>query len=82
MRLVLAGKDESALPTEWTKFLDVLLNINKIVNPEKSRGTVFSKGGSDDHQTPMDIDSTEKSKGKGKNKDKQVATATADKKKF
>ncbi|PSR87271.1 hypothetical protein PHLCEN_2v5205 [Hermanssonia centrifuga] len=79
---VLAGKDESVLPTEWTKFLDVLLNINKIVNPEKSWGTVFSKGGSDDHQTPMDIDSTEKSKGKGKNKDKQIATATADKKKF
>ncbi|PSS37025.1 hypothetical protein PHLCEN_2v1130 [Hermanssonia centrifuga] len=82
MRLVLAGKDKSVLPTEWTKFLDVLLNINKIINPEKSRGTIFSKGGSDDHQTPMDIDSAEKSKGKGKNKDKQVATATANKKKF
>ncbi|PSR78233.1 hypothetical protein PHLCEN_2v7490 [Hermanssonia centrifuga] len=82
MRLVLAGKVESALPTEWTKFLDVLLNINKVVNPEKSRGTFFSKGGSDDHQTPMDIDLAKKSKGKGKNKDKQVATATADKKKF
>ncbi len=82
MRLALAGKDESVLPTEWTKFLDVLLNINKIVNPEKSRGTAFGKGGSDDHQIPMDIDSAEKEKGKGKNKDKQVATATAGKKKF
>ncbi|THG95631.1 hypothetical protein EW026_g6060 [Hermanssonia centrifuga] len=82
MWLVLAGKDESALSTEWIKFLGVLLNINKIVNPEKSRGTVFSKGGSDNHQIPMDIDLTEKLKGKGKNKDKQVATATADKKKF
>ncbi|PSR94467.1 hypothetical protein PHLCEN_2v4443 [Hermanssonia centrifuga] len=51
MRLVLAGKNEAALPTEWTKFLDVLLNINKIANSEKSRGTVFSKGGSNDRHS-------------------------------
>ncbi|PSS34061.1 hypothetical protein PHLCEN_2v1906 [Hermanssonia centrifuga] len=43
MWLVLAKKDESVLPTKWIKFLDVLLNINKIVNPEKSRDTAFSK---------------------------------------
>lgn len=57
----------------------MLLNINKIVNPEKSRDTVFSKSDSaeDSGSTPMDIDSAEKSKGKSKNK--QVASATAEK---
>ncbi|EED79154.1 predicted protein [Postia placenta Mad-698-R] len=65
MRLVLAGKDESTLPKDWTLFLDILLNINKIVNPEKARGSVFKNSGLDNGgAVPMDIDSAEKSKSK------------------
>ncbi|EED77233.1 predicted protein [Postia placenta Mad-698-R] len=65
MRLVLAGKDESTLPKDWTLFLNILLNINKIVNPEKARGLVFKNSGSDNGgAVPMDIDSAEKSKSK------------------
>ncbi|KAF9795780.1 hypothetical protein IEO21_11074 [Rhodonia placenta] len=67
MRLVLAGKDESTLPKDWTLFLDILLNINKIVNPEKAQGSVFKNSGSDNGgAVPMDIDSAEKSKLKAK----------------
>ncbi|EED80069.1 predicted protein [Postia placenta Mad-698-R] len=67
MQLVLAGKDESTLPKDWTLFLNILLNINKIVNPEKVRGSVFKNSGSDNSSAvPMDINSAEKSKSKGK----------------
>ncbi|EED81932.1 predicted protein [Postia placenta Mad-698-R] len=84
MRLVLARKDESTLPKDWTLFLDILLNINKIVNPEKAQGSVFKNSGSDNGgAVPMDIDSAEKSKSKGKGKGKAKdaeATSTEAKK--
>ncbi|EED82576.1 predicted protein [Postia placenta Mad-698-R] len=84
MRLVLAGKDESTLPKDWTLFLDILLNINKIVNPEKARGSVFKNSGLDNGSVvPMDINSAEKSKskgeGKGKAKDAEAASTEAKK---
>ncbi|EED80103.1 predicted protein [Postia placenta Mad-698-R] len=85
MRLVLAGKDESTLPKDWTLFLDILLNINKIVNPEKARGSVFKNSGSDNGgAVPMDIDSAEKSKskGKGKGKAKDAEAASTEVKKY
>ncbi|OSX63664.1 hypothetical protein POSPLADRAFT_1055731 [Postia placenta MAD-698-R-SB12] len=85
MRLVLAGKDESTLPKDWTLFLDILLNINKIVNPEKARGSVFKNSGSDNGSAvPMDIDSAEKSKskGKGKGKAKDAEAASTEAKKY
>ncbi|EED80178.1 predicted protein [Postia placenta Mad-698-R] len=85
MRLVLAGKDESTLPKDWTLFLDILLNINKIVNPEKARGSVFKNSGSDNGGAiPMDIDSAEKSKskGKGKGKAKNAEAASTEAKKY
>ncbi|OSX56725.1 hypothetical protein POSPLADRAFT_1102230, partial [Postia placenta MAD-698-R-SB12] len=85
MRLVLAGKDESTLPKDWTLFLDILLNINKIVNPEKARGLVFKNSGSDNGSAvPMDIDSAEKSKskGKGKGKAKDAEAASTEAKKY
>ena len=65
MRLVLAEKDESGIPTDWKGFLDLLLNINWIVNPEKNRGTILGTGKGSDTSAPMDIDNIEK-KGKGK----------------
>ncbi|EED83045.1 predicted protein [Postia placenta Mad-698-R] len=85
MRLVLAGKDESTLPKDWTLFLDILLNINKIVNPEKARGSVFKNSGSDNGgAVPMDIDSAEKSKskGKGKGKARDAEAASTEAKKY
>ncbi|OSX55755.1 hypothetical protein POSPLADRAFT_1063590 [Postia placenta MAD-698-R-SB12] len=85
MRLVLAGKDESTLPKDWTLFLDILLNINKIVNPEKARGSVFKNSGLDNGgAVPMDIDSAEKSKskGKGKGKAKDAEAASTEAKKY
>ncbi|EED85540.1 predicted protein [Postia placenta Mad-698-R] len=85
MRLVLAGKDESTLPKDWTLFLDILLNINKIINPEKARGSVFKNSGSDNGSAvPMDIDSAEKSKlkGKGKGKAKDAEAASTEAKKY
>ncbi|EED77297.1 predicted protein [Postia placenta Mad-698-R] len=77
MRLVLAGKDESTLPKDWTLFLDILLNINKIVNPEKA-------GSDNGGAVPMDIDSAEKSKskGKGKGKAKDAEAASTEAKKY
>ncbi|EED85979.1 predicted protein [Postia placenta Mad-698-R] len=85
MWLVLAGKDESTLPKDWTLFLDILLNINKIVNPEKARGLVFKNSGSDNGgAVPMDINSAEKSKskGKGKGKAKDAEAASTEAKKY
>ncbi|EED79632.1 predicted protein [Postia placenta Mad-698-R] len=85
MRLVLAGKDESTLPKDWTLFLDILLNINKIVNPKKARGSVFKNSGSDNGSAvPMDIDSAEKSKskGKGKGKARDAEAASTEAKKY
>ncbi|EED78033.1 predicted protein [Postia placenta Mad-698-R] len=85
MRLVLAGKDESTLPKDWTLFLDILLNINKIVNPEKARGSVFKNSGLDNGgAVPMDIDSAEKSKskGKGKGKARDAEAASTEAKKY
>ncbi|KAF9798155.1 hypothetical protein IEO21_10785 [Rhodonia placenta] len=73
MRLVLAGKDESTLPKDWTLFLDILLNINKINSGSDNGGAV-----------PMDIDSAEKSKskGKGKGKAKDAEAASTEAKKY
>ncbi|EED80559.1 predicted protein [Postia placenta Mad-698-R] len=72
MQLLLAGKDESTLPKDWTLFLDILLNINKINSGSDNGGAV-----------PMDIDSAEKSKlkgqGKGKAKDAEAASTKAKK---
>ncbi|OSX57516.1 hypothetical protein POSPLADRAFT_1061745 [Postia placenta MAD-698-R-SB12] len=85
MWLVLAGKDESTLPKDWTLFLDILLNINKIVNPEKARGSVFKNSGSDNGgAVPMDMDLAEKSKskGKGKGKAKDAEAASTEAKKY
>ena len=60
----------------------MLLEFYKELNPEKTRGTVFSKSSSDNSgSTPMEVDVAEKSR-KGKGKGKQVATASTDKKKF
>ena len=80
MRIALVGTRGSNVPKKWTEFLDMLLDFYRELNPEKTRGTVFSKSGSDNSgHTPMDIDSAEKSKGKGKN-GKQVNTTTTEKK--
>ncbi|KAI0683674.1 hypothetical protein C8T65DRAFT_594866 [Cerioporus squamosus] len=80
MRIALVGKGGSNVPKKWTEFLDMLLDFYRELNPEKTRGTVFSKSSSDNSgHTPMDIDSAEKSKVKGK-KGKQANSATTDKK--
>ncbi|KAH9885625.1 hypothetical protein C8Q73DRAFT_749182 [Cubamyces lactineus] len=80
MRIALVGTRGSDAPKKWPDFLDMLLDFYRELNPEKTRGTVFSKGGSDNSgHTPMDIDSAEKSKGKGKNS-KQANIATTEKK--
>ena len=84
MRLVLAGKDQNLIPKDWKQFLELLLDIYRIVNPEKTRGSVFNSGkSSNDTSVPMDIDNVEK-KGKGKNKrrDEQASVSEKTKKKF
>ena len=82
MRIALVGKGSKDVPKKWTEFLDMLLEFYKELNPEKTRGTVFSKSSSDNSgSTPMEVDVAEKSR-KGKGKGKQVATASTDKKKF
>ena len=84
MRLVLAGKDQDKLPNTWTKFLDLLLTIHKIVYPEQSAATIFGKNSDKSNDNAMDVDtaSTEKKKkgkGKGKGKKEEDAnTATTD----
>ncbi|KAL7280515.1 hypothetical protein ACG7TL_005447 [Trametes sanguinea] len=81
----LTGYDDELLidklrEVKWPDFLDMLLDFYRELNPEKTRGTVFSKSGSDGSgHTPMDMDSAEKSKGKGKN-GKQANAATTEKK--
>lgn len=71
MRLVLAGKDSDSLPEDWMEYLDLLLSIYKMINPEKARGSIFGKSGKDD-TVHMDVDTAEKSKSK---KGKQVNTS-------
>ncbi|KAF9801710.1 hypothetical protein IEO21_10045 [Rhodonia placenta] len=71
MWLVLAGKDESTLPKDWTLFLDILLNINKINSGSDNGGAV-----------PMDINLAEKSKSKGKGKAKDAEAASTEAKKY
>ncbi|KAL7279395.1 hypothetical protein ACG7TL_007236 [Trametes sanguinea] len=80
MRIALVGTRGSNAPKKWPDFLDMLLDFYRELNPEKTRGTVFSKSGSDGSgHTPMDIDSAEKSKAKGRN-GKQANAATTEKK--
>ncbi|KAI0323537.1 hypothetical protein GY45DRAFT_1211245, partial [Cubamyces sp. BRFM 1775] len=80
MRIALVGTQGKNAPKKWPDFLDMLLDFYRELNPEKMRGTVFSKGTFDNSgHTPMDIDSAEKSKGKGKN-GKQANAATTEKK--
>ncbi|OSC96532.1 hypothetical protein PYCCODRAFT_1448464 [Trametes coccinea BRFM310] len=71
MRIALVGTRGSNAPKKWPDFLDMLLDFYRELNPEKTRGTVFSKSGSDG--------SAEKSKAKGRN-GKQANAATTEKK--
>jgi hypothetical protein len=60
MRITLVGSKQKF--TEWTKYLDHLLDIYKQIHPEKNQGYIFSKEkkGSD----AMDVDNLENKKGK------------------
>lgn len=80
MRLVLIGyKRANQLPTKWTEFLDLLLDIYKNVHPEKAQDKIFSKD-KDNHGAPMDVDSAESKKGKKKqSKGKSREVNAADK---
>jgi hypothetical protein len=75
--------------TDWSEYLDVLLDLYKQLHPEKSKGYVFDSGkkGSTSQGEPMDIDSAEKSKKKesrwkkNKKDSKETNSAEVDKSK-
>lgn len=73
MKLVMAGKPEGDIPTKWVEYLEMLVSIFKILNPEKAQDSIFntasgSKGGNSGNggSTPMDIDQTNQEKKKKK----------------
>lgn len=74
MRLVLIGwKSNNKVPTDWKKFLDLLLNIYKEVHPEKAEGRIFGKNNtSHDQGKPMDVDNINKKKDNKGKKGKEV----------
>ncbi|KAH9896412.1 hypothetical protein C8Q73DRAFT_642514 [Cubamyces lactineus] len=45
MRIALVGTRGSNVPKKWPDFFDMLLDFYRELNPEKMRGTVFSKVG-------------------------------------
>src|SRR5258707_10480970 len=56
---------------DWEEYMDMLLNVYKMMHPEKGRTAIFghgssSGGGSSKDPHAMDVDSLQKNKGKGK----------------
>ena len=63
------------IPDRYQQYLETVLNIYKMLHPEKTKGTIFSSGGGKNPDA-MDVDTV------GKGKQKQASSAEAKPKKF
>ena len=68
--LVLASRDDDDLPDEWPRFLELMVEIYKRLNPNKMTGTIFGISNTGSSSTPaastsrlhdaMDVDTLQK----------------------
>lgn len=63
------------MPTEWEKYLELLLAAYKELHPDKARGAIFGKSSGGKDPNAMEIDAASKGKGKPKEVNSQERKA-------